>query len=343
MTQSSSPPPLTALDRRALLASGGGLVLAGLLGMPAFAISPDLGDAAEFRGRVQSFLALLAPEEAARARFPYGGDVQKSWNFMGGGGFIKPGLRLEEMSEAQKQAAWHMLSAVLSPRGIEKTRNVMSLQRVLMDRGDGVSTRGPERYSIAIFGEPKADSDWALRFEGHHLSLTFSIAKDRLAGVTPSSFSVNPNRVEGGSYNGLVTLKREDSVARRLAADLSSAARQRAFFMESPLRNVRALAGREQPFEKREGIAIGDLGSAQRDLLIEVIDAFVAEHLQPVHAAAVAARIQSGDAAATHFAFSGSTKVGEPAYYRIHGDALLIEFASVDAAAQHLHTVFHLS
>ena len=119
--------------------------------------------------------------------------------------------------------------------------------------------------------------------------------------------------------------------------------KDRALFMSDPFRNVRALAGREQPFETREGVPVADLASAQRDLLIEITDAYTAEHLASPFASAVTGRIRTGDDASTHFAFAGATEVGKPAYYRIHGDHVLIEFAAVDSAAQHLHTVFHLT
>ena len=330
-----------SMNRRTLLATGAALAAAPLLGIPAHAAA-DLGDAKLFRERAASFVKTLSPDESAAARFPFGGDVQKRWNFMGAGGFIKPGLRLEQMSAARKDAAWDMLSAVLSPRGIEKARDVMSLQQVLIEMGSSASARSPERYSVAIFGEPAADAAWALRFEGHHLSLTFNVENDRLTGVTPSSFSVNPNRVGGGFRSGLVTLKREDDLARRLAADLTGAAKDRVFLPDdSFFRNIRALAGREQPFETREGLPAAELSAGQRDLLTEIIDAYTAEHLAAPFAASVADRLKEGGDA-THFAFAGAAEVGRPAYYRIHGDRLLIEFACVDEAAQHLHTVFHL-
>jgi hypothetical protein len=332
------------VSRRFILAAPVVVAAGTLLPVAAFAApAMNLGDAKIITERASALLQSFAPDQKQAALFPYDGDVQKRWNFMGSGGFIKPGFRLEQMDIAQKEKAWDLLSAVLSPRGIEKTRDVMTLQQVLIDQGNGASSRGRERFSFAFFGEPDAAKPWAFRLEGHHLSVTFSIAGNRLVGVTPSSFSVNPNRVEGGSYKGLITLKREDAVARKLAADVTGASRERLFFSDQPFRNVRALAGREQPFEKREGLAIGDMGSAQRDLLIEIIDAFAAEHLLPQFAQNIAMRIQQGDAAATHFAFAGSTEIGKPAYYRIHGDNLLIEFASVDEAAQHLHTVFHLT
>jgi hypothetical protein len=332
------------ITRRELLVTGAALTATPLLPRSSFSASSSLGDAKAFRERVASFAALLSPEEVAAARFPFGGEVQANWNFMGAGGFIKPGLRLEQMSETQKTAAWDLLSSILSPRGVEKVRDVMALQQVLIEMGSSANARSAERYSFAIFGEPAADQSWAFRLEGHHLSLTFTVANDQLIGVTPSSFSVNPNRVDnGGSRNGLITLKREDDLARKLAADLTGAVKDRATFMPDPFRNVRALAGREQPFETREGVPVADLATAQRDLLIEITDAYTAEHLAAPFAAAVTERIRTGDDASTHFAFAGATEVGKPAYYRIHGDHVLIEFAAVDSAAQHLHTVFHLT
>jgi Protein of unknown function (DUF3500) len=332
------------ITRRDFIVTGVALAGAPFMPFPALSANPGLGDAKAFRERTAAFTSLLSSQESEAARFPFGGEVQAAWNFMGAGGFIKPGLRLEQMSETQKTGAWDMLSAVLSPRGIEKVRDVMALQQVLIEMGSSPNARSTERYSFAIFGEPAADQTWAFRLEGHHLSLTFNVANDQLTGVTPSSFSVNPNRVDnGGPRNGLITLKREDDLARKLAADLTGPVKDRAMFMPEPFRNVRALAGREQPFETREGVPVADLGTAQRDLVIEITDAYTAEHLAAPFASAVTDRIRAGDDASTHFAFAGATEVGKPAYYRIHGDHVLIEFASVDDAAQHLHTVFHLT
>jgi hypothetical protein len=307
------------------------------------AASNDLGDASLFSSKANQFLAKLSPEQSAEARFPFDGEVHRRWNFMGTGGFIKPGLRLETMQPGLKQETWNMLSQVLSERGLTKARDVMILQQVLIDQGSSPASRHPERYSIAIFGLPTATETWALRLEGHHLSLTFTIRNDRLIGITPSSFSVNPNRVQGGFKNGLITLKREDDLARRLAKDLAGTGRTQAFFSETPLRNIQATAGSESPFETKAGIAVADLLAPQRDLLAELIDAYTVEHVATPFANAVSSHLRNDINNTAHFAFAGARNVGERAYYRIHGDRVLIEFAAVDAEAQHLHTIFHMT
>jgi Protein of unknown function (DUF3500) len=329
-------------DRRHFIATVAATATIPFIDGSTLAAALDFGDATVLRVRALAFLNSLQQEQAAAARFPLDGDVQRNWNYFGVGGYIKPGFRLEQMNALQKERAWDLMAAILSERGLRKTRDVMSLQQVAMDNGDGATSRGPERFSIAVFGEPTASSRWAIRLEGHHLSLTYTVDKDRLVGVTPSSFSVNPNRVQSGRFAGLNTLKREDTFARKLAADLSADVKRQVFFQERPFGNILTSAGRETSLTKRVGAPVGSFGSAQRDLVLQIADSYTAEHLSAPFAAAVTSRISTGLDAA-HFAFAGSTAVGEPAYYRLHGDRFLIEFASVDSAAQHLHTIFHLT
>jgi hypothetical protein len=325
------------INRRTILLAPAALLAAST----ARASKVNLGDATTIRIKTETFLKGLEPEQTAEAMFPFGGEVQKRWNFMGTGGFIKPGVRLENMKSQQKDAAWDLLSAILSPRGIEKVRNVMFLQQVLIDLGSSPTARHPERYSLAIFGIPAPDQDWALRLEGHHLTLTFTVSRDQLVGVTPSSFSVNPNRVQGGSRKGLVTLTREDDLARKFGKKMQGS---RAILATEPYRNIRATAGREAPFKTREGISVAELSWAQRELMDQITEAYVAEHLATPFATAVFDQIKlDNPLETTFFAYAGSTRVGEPAYYRIHGDRILIEFAAVDDAAQHLHTIFHMT
>ena len=68
------------------------------------------------------------------------------------------------MSAAQKADAWNVLATLFSPAGIEKTRNVMTLQDVLASQGNMPGQRSSERFSFAVFGTPArttpGDSGW---------------------------------------------------------------------------------------------------------------------------------------------------------------------------------------
>jgi hypothetical protein len=195
---------------------------------------------------VGQFLSSLEPEKRKIAAFAWDGPEWRSWNFFGSSDFIKPGLRLEQMGASQKAAAWDLLTTILSAKGLEKAKNVMTLQDVLAARGDGAGRRSSERFSLAVFGTPAEKGAWGVRLEGHHLSLSIAVRDGRIVSVTPSSFSANPNRVQSGTHAGLVTLNGEEALARRLFADLSPGRQARARLSDSALRNILSYAGRER-------------------------------------------------------------------------------------------------
>ena len=275
------------------------------------------------------------------ASFAWDGPEWRGWNYFGSSDFIKPGLRLERMNALQKAAAWDLLATVLSPGGLGKARNVMTLQDVLAARGDGVGRRSSERFSFAVFGVPAETGSWGFRLEGHHLSLSIAVRDGRIISVTPSSFSANPNRVVAGTHSGLVTLKGEEALGRRLFGDLAPRLQAKARLSDRALRNILSYAGQERANAQKVGVAAADLGSAQRELLWQLIETYAVEHLSPPLAAAQKARVTSGDREAVHFAWYGPNTAETAFGYRVVGDGFVIEIGSVDVAAQHLHTIYH--
>jgi hypothetical protein len=329
-------------DRRRVVFAGAALIAATVVPEAgARAAETGLAPAADLLARMNQFLSGLEPAQRKAAAFAWDGPEWRGWNYFGGSGFIKPGLRLEQMSAGQKAAAWDLLATVLSATGIEKAKHVMTLQDVLAERGDGAGRRSSERFSLAVFGAPAERGAWGLRLEGHHLSLSIAVRDGRIVSVTPSSFSANPNRVQAGRHAGLVTLKGEEALARRLFADLAPGRQARARLSDSALRNILSYAGRERANARKAGLAAADLGSAQRDLLWQLIETYTVEHLSPPLAAAQRARVASGDRDAVHFAWYGPNTAETAFGYRVIGDGFVIEMGSVDPAAQHLHTIYH--
>ena len=146
-------------------------------------------------------------DQRKAASFAWNGSEWRGWNYFGATGYIKPGLRLEQMSAAQKEAAWDVLGAVWSPAGVAKARNVMLLQDILAASGNGAGQRSSERFSLAVFGTPAETGAWGFRCEGHHLTQSVAVRDNRIVSVTPTSFSAIPNRVKSGPHTGLNTLQ----------------------------------------------------------------------------------------------------------------------------------------
>ncbi len=329
-------------DRRQVVIAGAALLsTAALPGVAAAAADSGLAPAAELLAGTRKFLSGLDPAQRKAASFAWNGPEWSGWNYFGSAGFIKPGLRLEQMSAAQKAVAWDLLATLLSPAGQAKTKNVMTLQDVLAARGDGAGQRSSERFSFAVFGTPAETGAWGFRLEGHHLTQSIAVRDGRIVSVTPSSFSANPNRVTSGKHAGLVTLRDEETLARRLFGDLAGRPQARARMSDTALNNILSYAGRERANAQAVGLAAAELNSAQRDLLWQLIETYTVEHLSPALADAQRARVRSGDPEAVHFAWYGPNTAETAFGYRVVGNGFVIEMGSVDAAAQHLHTVYH--
>ncbi len=117
------------LDRRSAILAGTAFVGAAAIPSAALrAAEAGLAPAGDLLAAVRKFLASLEPDKRKAASFAWNGPEWRSWNYFGVGGYIKPGLRLEQMSAEQKAAAWDLLATWQSPAGLAKTKNVMMLQ-----------------------------------------------------------------------------------------------------------------------------------------------------------------------------------------------------------------------
>ncbi|MEM6901681.1 MAG: DUF3500 domain-containing protein [Pseudomonadota bacterium] len=291
--------------------------------------------------RATSLLTMLDEDQRRDAAFEFDSSTRQRWNFMG---YFspKPGLPLERMSADQKAATLDLLRTGLSTDGFKKAEDIMLLQEVLRERG-GPSGQSKDRFSIAIFGQPSTDQPWAWRFEGHHITLSFTLIGTEVISVTPSSFSSNPNEVDSGRYAGLVALKGEEEFARTLYGDLTGNNRGRALIRDTGFGNILTRAGREDMLEQapRQGVPLADLTISQRDLARRLIDVYAVDHLAPTLASVQQNRLDAEDLDAMTFSWAGSDQVGEMWYYRLHGDHTLIEFGTLRGQPLHMHTIRH--
>lgn len=292
------------------------------------------------RDRATTWLALLGDAKHEAALYAFDDPLRQRWNFMHGSA-IAPGLPLEQMSSAQKDAALGLLASGLNVDGLEKAENIMLQQDILRDElRKGSPDRNRERFSLVIFGEP-SDGPWGWRFEGHHLSLSYTLIGDRVISVTPSSFSSEPNTVPSGPHQGLVVLRDEEALGRTLFASLSGAARDAAILQTQSFGNILTIAGREDRLDRPQGLTVGDLAAPQRDLIARMMSVYCVDHLPRDLAEEQSARLREEQFEALRFGWAGENEPDKSIYYRLHGENLLIEFATLRDQPQHLHTIRH--
>ena len=334
----------SSLSRRKVMALAAPVAAAAIVGpttlaRPAAAATSGVG--ADMLDKASAFLASLEAEQLDAATFEFDSNTRRRWSFMHGSRFA-PGLALESMAQPQKDAALDLLATALSPDGMVTAERIMLQQDILRDEwGKGSPDRNRERFSVALFGTPSLSEPWGWRFEGHHLSLSFTLSGDTVISVTPSSFSSEPNTVPSGPHKGLVVLQ-EEAEGRRLYSDLSDANRRAALISERSYGNILTTAGREDRLaEAREGVPLADLPQAQVDLALRLIEVYAVDRFAAPLAKAERARVGEGDIMATRFAWAGADLGGSSIYYRLHGETFLIEFATLRNQPQHHHAIRH--
>ncbi|MEQ8349187.1 MAG: DUF3500 domain-containing protein [Sneathiellaceae bacterium] len=288
----------------------------------------------------RAFLSQLAGGQAAAALLPFDDDRRGDWHYTPR---RRPGLTLQDMPPAARAALWELLAAVLSETGVQRTRDVIRTERALAEITGNLSFRNPENYAILFFGAPQGATPWAWRFEGHHLSLNVTIVPGDpgAIAVTPAFFGANPATVPAGhSHAGLRTLGAEQDIAWQLAGSLDAAQRAAVLLQPRTFGDILTGPGREDSLKAPAGLAFERLAPPQRDLLLALVDSYLAA-MQPDIAAAQQADMRQAGLERLHLAWAGAFQPGRPHYFRVHGPTAVIEFDNSQNDANHVHSVWH--
>ena len=131
------------------------------------------------------------------------------------------------MGSRQRRLAQQLVAAGLSRGGYAAATIIMGLE-TLLDALEGWRLQGPVRdtrlYYVSVFGAPDPKTPWGWRFEGHHISLNYTIVDGRIIAPTPTFFGANPADTQlGGAV--LRPLAGIEDLARQLVRDLDEAQR----------------------------------------------------------------------------------------------------------------------
>jgi len=274
-------------------------------------------------------LVALGADDAARTNYVY-------WPY------LRKGLPLDYMTAEQRNLVHNMLNTALSAKGYLSTIQVMQMEKILQDTETTGFPRGTENYSIAFFGEPKADAAWGWRFEGHHLSLNFSVAPGEVS-VTPTFFGASPAKIPNGVLAGF----RNQRGAHEAGFALINA-------LDEPQRAV-AIAAGDPPFDivagnlnkpaanwddwkhqAPQGITVSMLTAAQKDLVQRILDEVVTVYRPEISRS----YLQQIDVNELRFVWFGGTADGEPHYYRLEGPDFWFEYDLVQGMGNHVHAVW---
>ena len=297
---------------------------------------PSAAAAAKMRAAVEQLLGALPEKSRAQAMRPFEDRDRTDWHYTPRS---RNGIPLKDLDKAGRDAVHGLLRLALSASGYRKVVNIIELELVLREIETIGWLRDPERYHLTVYGKPDRAQRWGWRFEGHHISLNFTLAGDKMMVDTPSFLGANPATVTKGAKKGFRALGEEHDAGWALFDSLNDAQRREAIVSERTYGDI-VTANRErvEPLEKT-GILAAKLDEKQRELLWKIIETY-ANSFEPGLAAARLARAKQGGIETIRFGWAGSAARGKPHYYRVQGVHFLIEYDASQNDGNHIHTVW---
>jgi uncharacterized protein DUF3500 len=293
-------------------------------------------------GSADALLKTLDDSGRTRVQFPFEGPQKARWSNLPTGIFRREGLRMGDLTPAQRTAVMNLLRVALSAEGYQKAIDIMRGDEVLRTGGGGggrgPAGRGPafgeDEYYLAFVGTPSSSSSWMLQFGGHHLAINLTMAGSQ-ATIAPSLPAAQPARftVEGRTVRPLGD---ENDKAFALINALDDKQRGRAI-LNYKVSDLVLGPGKDGQSVQPEGIRAPELSAAQQTMLLDLVREWVGisnDAIAQPRMEEIKSNLRD-----TYFAWSGPTTNGSAAYFRVQGPTLVIEYAPQNSV-DHIHTIY---
>jgi len=288
--------------------------------------------AGQMRTAAVSLLGRMDEEQRALAARPFADEAARRW--LEYRPRHRPGACLAELAPAAGKAAHRLLATGLSEHAYAQAMGIVALEEVLDARERWQRGRHSGDYWVSVYGDPEDGQPWSWRFEGHHLSVTMTVAGQEVSPA-PVFFGANPACVSYAGRPVSRPLGPEEDLVRALLDAMGEQDRSAAVVAPLAPADIRTATGpRASQGIEPLGVAAASLGPAARALLAQLAAAYL-DRLPAELAGREAARLDGTD---LHFAWEGPLTPGARHYYRVQGGDLLVEYDTTDDG-NHVHTV----
>lgn len=293
-----------------------------------------------------AFLNSLDDTQRQKTQFPVDDDEWRQW--MNQDFYVRQGVSFAEMSEVQRKAAFDLMAASLSAKGLELSRDVMKLNYTLAEIRDDFQRYGEWLYWITVMGEPSATEPWGWQMDGHHLIINYFILGDQVV-MTPLFVGSEPVIAETGKYKGIEILQDEQGAGLKLLNSLNDRQRSEAVIeLSKEGNNNLTEAFKDNVILDYAGTRASSFTQGQKDQLVSLIKLYV-DNMDEGHAKVKMDEVENY-LDETWFAWIGASDENSVFYYRIQSPVILIEFDHQkpvgtrqlygnEVHRQHIHTV----
>jgi hypothetical protein len=294
-----------------------GTVVPGLFSIKSTGVSTE-----PVRVAAKTFLDALTADQRTKTMFPVDDPEWRKW--MNQHFYARQGVGFDEMSEAQREAAFGLLRASLSARGLALTRDIMRLNHTLGELTNNFVEYGEWLYWITVMGTPSATEPWGWQLDGHHVIINYFVLGDQVV-MTPTFVGSEPVIAEAGKFKGTAILQDEQRDGLAMLRALDDTQRAKAVLAsEKPGNNNLGEAFKDNVVAPIAGVSAKTMTPAQRDQLLALIERFIG-NMREGHAKVKMAEVRA-HLDDTHFAWIGGQSDDAVYYYRIQSPVVLIEF-----------------
>ncbi len=289
----------------------------------------------------ERFMMTLAPDQRPAAQYAYDDPERQNWHFIPRD---RKGVGLWDLSGDARKAAEDLVRAGLSAAGYARSLQIRSLEEVLYlfeggEEAERRLRRHPHRYFITVFGTPSATGLWGWRFEGHHLSLNFSVKDGRIVSSTPEFFGANPGVIDGGPGRSLRVLGRREDLARDILKSCTSEQSAVMWISRDAPKDVRGGGVAQPEISDAVGLRFTEMSVEQHGLLRDLIG----EYLSAMPASVVKDRMQAigrDGLDDIRIAWWGGPDRNQPHHYVVQGKSFVIEYNNTQNEANHVHAMW---
>ena len=274
------------------------------------------------RGAALSFLESLDDDQREKTRFAMDDDEWRKW--MNQHFYVRQGIPFYEMTELQREAAFDLMRASLSAKGLKLSQDIMKLNHTLGEINNNFEEYGEWLYWITIMGEPSKTEPWGWQMDGHHLIINYCVIGNQVV-MTPLFVGSEPVIAETGKYKGISILQDEQDMGFSFLNSLDENQKQKAILEVSKEGNNNLTeAFRDNVVLDYKGIKGSDLSKDQKGDLISLIRLYI-DNMDDGHSNVKMDEVKKflDD---TWFAWIGGSEAESVYYYRIHSPVVLIEF-----------------
>jgi hypothetical protein len=289
------------------------------------------------------FLATLTVQEQAECRFPMD---HPSWRHWANPAkyYLRHGLCLESLDQAQRDAAFGVMRRCLSGYGLSLVRDIMRLNLTIGELRGEEAELNEWLYWFSMYGQPALGEPWGWQLDGHHANVNCAVVGDQVV-ITPTFLGAEPVWARSGRYAGTRVFQQEEDRARQLFA-LLSPEQQRTATLDGVMPEDLFLGAFRDNFELNyQGVRYAGLLAAQQAAARDLLGLYVGRASRQ-QAELTMERVLD-HAAELHFAWIRAGGRDDIFYYRIHSPVILVEFEHVPGVMfdndyptrNHIHTV----